>query len=286
MLKYLQSCLEFQKYLGIDTSFDFATGNDYFKKKETLPNAKIKSTADSEQEIITMAKEQNNNITTINRADINTDLHFQTEKLLEIKQKLRSLKTFDELEEMIKTSDICELKRHATNDVIYDGNKNAKIMLIGEAPGENEDLEGKPFCGQSGQLLRKALQHINLNTENLLITNTIYWRPPLNRKPTEDEIQKCYPFLLKMIEIVQPKILILCGATAIETLTKEKKKMSEVAGKQRIIQLKTIDDGSFQDFPVFSIYHPSFLLRQPNMKKTFWLHLLNLEKELKNLKLI
>ena len=286
MLKYLQSCLEFQKYLGIDTSFDFAAGNDFFKKKETSPNTQIKSTADDEQEMITTAKEQNNNITAADRTDINTDIHFKTEKLLEIKQKLKSLKTFDELAEMIKTSDICELKRHATNDVIYDGNKNAKIMLIGEAPGENEDLEGRPFCGQSGQLLRKALQHINLNTENLLITNTVYWRPPLNRKPTDEEIQTCYPFLLKMIDIVRPKMLILCGATAIETITKEKKKMSEVAGKQRTIPLESTDSASTQDFSAFSIYHPSFLLRQPNMKKTFWLHLLTLEKELKQLQLI
>ena len=280
MLKYLQSCLEFQKYLGIDTSFDFTTGNDFFNKKIILPNNSTKPMANNEQEHAT--KIQTDEI--IN--DDSNEVKFKTEKLLEIKQKLITIKAFEELEELIITSDICELKRHAKNDVIFDGNKHAKIMLIGEAPGENEDLEGKPFCGQSGQLLRKALQYINLNTENLLITNTVYWRPPLNRKPTEEEIQKCYPFLLKMIEIIQPTILILCGATAIETITKEKKKMSEVAGKQQIIQLENLNNSSLQNLPVFSIYHPSFLLRQPNMKKIFWLHLLNLEKELKNLQLI
>ena len=282
MLKYLQSCLEFQKYIGIDTSFDFNTGNDFFNKNEALLNNQTNTAIDAEPTTVKIAAKPTDEAANSEPANI----QYKTEKLLEMKQKLVTIKTFNELVEIIKTSDNCELKRHAKNDVIYDGNKNAKIMLIGEAPGENEDLEGKPFCGQSGQLLRKALQCINLNTENLLITNTVYWRPPLNRKPTEEEIQTCFPFLLKMIEIVQPKMLILCGATAIETITKEKKKMSEVAGKPCTIQLESINDASMQNFSMFSIYHPSFLLRQPNMKKTFWLHLLTLEKELKQLQLI
>ena len=191
---------------------------------------------------------------------------------------LNDVRTFDELIEKIHNFNGCNLKRQATNTVVFDGNKNAKIMLIGEAPGESEDLEGKPFCGQSGKLLRKALNFIQLNNENLLITNTVFWRPPINRKPYEDEITMCAPFVEKMIDLVKPKVIILCGLTAVEAILKSKKRMSEVTGK--VIDLKFKESNIIKIFP---IYHPSYLLRSPGVKKIFWKHLLFLKNVISNL---
>ena len=185
--------------------------------------------------------------------------------------------TYVELVDAIKQFDGCSLKMNATNTVIYDGNPEAKIMLIGEAPGETEDLKGIPFCGQSGQLLRKSLSFIGLNTTNLLITNTVFWRPPLNRKPYEDEIEMCLPFVKKMIDIVAPKLVILCGATAINTYLMTTKKTGELVGKHFTLPAAISD----KKIDAFAIYHPSYLLRNPSAKKVAWEHLLGMREMLK-----
>ena len=187
--------------------------------------------------------------------------------------RLENISTFEELCEEIKNFNGCDLKRHCTNSVIFDGNKNAKIMLIGEAPGETEDLEGKPFCGKSGQLLRKALSFIGLTTDNLLISNVVFWRPPMNRVPNQDEIEICFPFIKKMIEIVKPKIVILCGSTSTNTILGVKQPITKIAGISK--EIDKIFDCKFIAFP---IYHPSYLLRNPSVKKEFWKHLLKLRK--------
>ena len=190
---------------------------------------------------------------------------------------LDGINTFAELVDAIKQFDGCSLKMNATNTVIYDGNPEAKIMLIGEAPGEQEDLKGIPFCGQSGQLLRKSLSFIGLNTTNLLITNTVFWRPPLNRKPYEDEIEMCLPFIKKMVEIVAPKLVILCGATAINTYLMTTKKTGELVGKRFTLPAAISD----KKIDAFAIYHPSYLLRNPSAKKVAWEHLLGMKEILK-----
>lgn len=187
---------------------------------------------------------------------------------------LDGINTFAELVDAIKQFDGCSLKMNATNTVIYDGNPEAKIMLIGEAPGEQEDLKGIPFCGQSGQLLRKSLSFIGLNTTNLLITNTVFWRPPLNRKPYEDEIEMCLPFVKKMIEIVAPKLVILCGATAINTYLMTTKKTGELVGEHFTLPAAISD----KKIDAFAIYHPSYLLRNPSAKKVAWEHLLGMRE--------
>ena len=299
---FLKEALVFQNILGVNESFDFIDNRDNLasnkynnkktssnnnenaysrktdnvdKTKQTVKqiinenNSKTKEfcsrTLSADKGELTAEKTDNKTITKNNKKDnINTNLS----KII----------TFDDLEKEIQNFNGCDLKRYAKNTVIFDGNKDAKIMLIGEAPGETEDSEGKPFCGQSGKLLRKALNCINLNTSNLLITNTIYWRPPENRKPTEEELSMCKPFLLKMIQIVKPKIIILCGATAIENILNIKPKMSEIAGTAKTIDINF--EQTKLKVKTFSIYHPSFLLRQPSMKKTFWKHLLNLQDEI------
>ena len=249
-----------QQILGVENAFDFVPGRGFSMHtnamKKIIPNPT--DVKDTENEI--------------------TDEPFKDEEIV-IKKSTKSvnldgIKTFAELIEEIKNFNGCSLKMNATNTVIYDGNPEAKIMLIGEAPGETEDLKGIPFCGQSGQLLRKSLSFIGLNTTNLLITNTVFWRPPLNRKPYEDEIEMCLPFVKKMIEIVAPKLVILCGATAINTYLMTKQKTGVLVGKHFILPAAISD----KKIGAFAIYHPSYLLRNPSAKKVAWEHLLNMQE--------
>ena len=147
--------------------------------------------------------------------------NFYTPKTNEIFSKestknmdLKNIKTIDELAKFIKKSNQCLLKNTAKKTVIADGNAEAKLMIIGEAPGREEDEQGKPFVGQAGQLLNKMLAAINLQREDVYITNVIPWRPPNNRTPTSEEILQCLPYLQKHIEIIKPNFLLLLGVTA------------------------------------------------------------------------
>ncbi|MDC3023844.1 uracil-DNA glycosylase, partial [Alphaproteobacteria bacterium] len=149
---------------------------------------------------------------------------------------LISSDTLDSLKKELKEFDGCALKKTATNLVFSDGNKSAKVMVIGEAPGDEEDKLGKPFKGKAGKLLDKMLGAIGQNRENTYLTNLIFWRPPGNRNPTLEEIDICLPFVLKHIEIINPKILILAGAIASKAILNENNK--------GIIQLR----GKWQNF--------------------------------------
>ena len=149
-------------------------------------------------------------------------------------------------------------------------------MVIGEAPGEEEDKLGKPFKGKAGQLLDKMLEAIGQNRENTYLTNLIFWRPPGNRNPTFEEINICLPFVLKHIEIIKPKILILAGAIAAKAILNENNK--------GIIQLR----GNWQNFMLnksliiktMPIFHPAFLLRQPSRKRDAWEDLKKIKREI------
>ena len=161
----------------------------------------------------------------------------------------------------------CSLKNGATNMVFSDGNPKSKIMLIGEAPGSNEDQEGLPFVGRAGTLLDKMLASIDLNRKNVYISNIINYRPPENRRPTDDEMNRYLPFVKKHIEIIGPKILILLGSTAMNALIGDNVVISKVRGQwieREFGQCKT---------SVIVTFHPSFLMRQPTQKKLAWIDL-------------
>ena len=140
-------------------------------------------------------------------------------------------------------------------------------MLIGEGPGFNEDREGIPFVGRAGALLDKMLDSIDLNRKNVYITNVVNYRPPDNRRPTDDEIKRYLPFLKKHIEIINPKILILLGSTAMNALVGNEKTISKMRGQW--IEQK------IDEFKVSTIvtFHPAFLMRQPAQKKMAWIDL-------------
>ena len=173
--------------------------------------------------------------------------------------------------ELLKKSIIelknCNLKRQAKNMVFCDGNPKSKIMLVGEAPGANEDQEGLPFVGRAGMLLDKMLAAINLDRKKVYISNIVNYRPPENRKPTEEEIQRYLPFITKHIEIINPKILVLLGSTAMNALIGNNVVISKMRGKW--IEKKF---GSCKTSVIIT-FHPAFLMRQPAQKKMAWIDL-------------
>ena len=140
-------------------------------------------------------------------------------------------KKLQELKNSIKRIKNCELKKSSTNIVFSDGNPDAKIMVIGEGPGVNEDLEGVPFIGRTGELLDKMLLSINLNRNNVYISNVVNYRPPENRNPTQEEIARYLPYLIKHVEIINPQILILLGGTALNAVIGKDNIISDIRGK-------------------------------------------------------
>jgi len=186
------------------------------------------------------------------------------EKLKKLKDSLKNIKN-------------CHLKKNATNLVFSDGNNKSKIMIVGEGPGANEDKEGLPFVGRAGQLLDKMLLSINLDRKNVYITNVVNYRPPENRKPTEEEIARYLPYLTKHIEIINPKILILLGSTALNTIIGNQEVISKARGKwieKKIGKCSTL---------VIPSFHPAFLMRQPEQKKFAWIDLKMIRDKLKDL---
>jgi len=191
------------------------------------------------------------------------------------KTKLEKLNSLRKKILLIKN---CDLKKSATNIVFGDGNINSKIMIIGEGPGAKEDIEGKPFVGRAGKLLDKMLDSIQLDRSKVYISNVVNYRPPENRPPTEIEINRYLPYLKNHIEIIKPKILVLLGKTALNTLVGSEIVISKARGKW--IQ-KEIGSSKLW---VISSFHPAFLIRQPEQKKLAWIDLKMIRDKLKNLK--
>ena len=170
------------------------------------------------------------------------------------------------------------LQKTAKNLVVYDGNLNAKVMLIGEAPGRDEDQQGIPFVGRAGQLLNKMLLAINLQREEVYITNVVNWRPPDNRTPNDEEILEFLPFLQRQIDIVKPKLIFLLGGVAAKAILSTPLALGKLRGKWH--EYKSLNlDGSI---PTIASYHPAFLLRSPQYKKHSWEDLQMLQEKLKN----
>jgi len=206
----------------------------------------------------------------VNRYKINGNLAIKGSKgkqLQELKQSINIIKN-------------CELKKNSANIVFSDGNPNAKIMIIGEGPGANEDLEGVPFIGRTGELLDKMLSSVNLDRDNVYITNVVNYRPPENRNPTEEEIARYLPYLIKHIEIINPKILILLGSAALNAIIGSSQIISDARGKwidKKIGKCST---------SVIASFHPAFLMRQPDQKKLSWVDLKMIRKKILDLKII
>lgn len=165
----------------------------------------------------------------------------------------------------------CALKTTARNTVFSDGPEDAPVLIVGEAPGKDEDEQGKPFVGRSGQLLDRMLAHIGLDRKtNVLISNTIFWRPPGNRDPTQGEIVACLPFVERLIELSRPKLLILTGKAAAHTVLKREDGVMKLRGRRLLYTREGLE------LPVNTMVmlHPAYLLRQPQQKRLAWADLL------------
>ena len=181
------------------------------------------------------------------------------------------------IKELIKEIEMCkcDLKDVATNTVFSDGQINSKVMLVGEAPGADEDRVGKPFVGQAGKLLDKMFDCINLSRKkNFYITNLVFWRPPGNRNPNKEEISTCLPLTKKHISIIKPKMLILLGNVASQAILSSKEGISVMRKKENYY----IDRDLSLKIPVKTIFHPAYLLRNHIEEKTMWSDLLDIDE--------
>jgi len=194
---------------------------------------------------------------------------------IEARKIADSCKTREELKKALENFGGLSIKKTATNTVFSDGNEKAKIMFIGEAPGANEDIEGIPFCGASGKLMDEILKFAGFErAKNIYISNTVFWRPPGNRRPTPEELAICRPFVEKHIALMKPKLLVLVGGTATLALLNEKTGITKLRGKFHDYTNQYIKG----NIPAMAVFHPSFLLRQPSQKRMFWHDALTLKQ--------
>jgi len=216
---------------------------------------------------------------------INNELVYDNKSIVRYKKNNKNntpknkLNQLEELRKRINSIKNCDLKKNATNLVFSDGNPFAKIMIVGEGPGANEDKEGKPFVGRAGKLLDKMLTAIKLNRKNVYISNVVNFRPPMNRRPTDEEIKKYLPFLNKHIELINPKILLLLGSTALNALIGNEVVISKARGKWTN---KKFGESTIQ---IIASFHPAFLMRQPDQKKYAWEDLKMIRKKISELKI-
>lgn len=178
------------------------------------------------------------------------------------------------LETALKDFEGCGLKATATKLCFYRGAPTADLMIIGEAPGRDEDLEGKPFVGRAGRLLDKMLAAIGLGEPDVHITNIVYWRPPGNRTPTPQEALACRPFLERQIELVAPKLLVAVGGSAAKELLGAPEGIMRLRGKWREVTVGQ------RQIPAIATLHPAYLLRTPAAKQLAWQDLLQIRSKL------
>ena len=198
------------------------------------------------------------------------------------KKKLlnEKIKKLSYLKKKINSINDCNLKKNASQIVFGEGNIESEIMLVGEGPGQKEDEIGKPFVGDAGILLNKMLEAIKIKRSNIYITNVVNFRPPNNRKPEPSEISRYSIYLREHIAIIKPKILILMGSTAMESLLGNKIKISKERGNWREIIINN------KSYLTMITFHPAYLLRQADQKKYSWADLKEIRKKINELKLI
>lgn len=183
---------------------------------------------------------------------------------------------WDELEARVAACNLCvELSKHRAHHVFGEGNRNADLVIVGEAPGANEDLQGRPFVGRAGQLLNEMLKAIGLKREDIFITNILKSRPPTNRDPKPEEIANCTPFLDRQLMLLKPKLMVAVGRIAAQYLLGTNEPMNKLRGRQFTFR----DTGT----PLLVTYHPAYLLRSPGQKKESYKDLLLIKQKLQTL---
>lgn len=206
-------------------------------------------------------------------------------RLNEAEKLASNANDLEQLYAAIRDFDTGALSRFASQAVIARGNSKADVMLIGEAPGSEEDNAGKPFIGPSGQFLDKMFASIELDEKSLYITNSVFWKPKANRKPTEEEVQMCLPFVHRHIALIAPKILVTIGGSSSKSLLGVDTGITRLRGKWGQYAIKNPDGSDSKTIiPVLPMFHPAFVLRKPATKKNCWHDLLSLQETLESLK--
>jgi DNA polymerase len=193
---------------------------------------------------------------------------------LDARDAARSAKSLDELRTILDAFDGCALKATATQLVFADGNPKSRVMIVGEAPGRDEDIEGLPFVGRSGKLLDRMLAAIGLDRTSVYIANVVPWRPPGNRTPTPQETQICLPFILRQIELADPDVLVCMGNPSVQTLLNIKEGITKTRGRWFNFNTGT------REIRAMPTFHPAFLLRSPLQKRFAWRDFLAIKKAL------
>lgn len=267
----LKEVLQFYADAGVDMALDEEPHNRLVAPKRAIDPAAISvsvsgsSTAQHDQ---TRQSDRPNTSAMAAPTAIETKSH--DANVAEARQCAASATSLDELLTNLLGFEGCGLKRTATNTVFEDGNRGARIMLVGEAPERDEDLQGKPFVGRSGQLLDKILQAVGLDRTTVYIGNILPWRPPGNRTPTNVEMELCKPFIKRQIELVNPALLVFLGTSSAKNLLETADGILKLRGKWRIY--------SKAEIPVMPTLPPVHLLRQPAQKRLVWRDFLNLRK--------
>jgi DNA polymerase len=270
----LYELLNWYREMGVDT----VVGDNL--KEEIKPKKALKRKATT---VVTKKETSPENPIKTIQKNINFGLESPFKAASEARALADKAQTLDELREIVKNFEGCQLKKTATNTVFGEGVPNANIMFVGEAPGATEDAEGRPFCGDSGKLLDKMLSSIGLSRkENFYITNTVFWRPPGNRQPTQQEIEICRPFVEKHIALVAPKLIVLVGSTAATSLIGPHIQITKIRKEYYQYTNPYLN----QEIPVTALFHPAYLLRQPLQKKTMWYDLLHLQDYINEQKLL
>jgi uracil-DNA glycosylase len=189
----------------------------------------------------------------------------------------QSCSSLEELRDALSKFDACPLKSTAKNLVFADGNPEADIMLVGEAPGRDEDIQGLPFVGQAGHLLDRMLASIELDRAKSYLTNVLPWRPPGNRAPTPSELAMCAPFVERHIELAAPKLLLLVGAVSAKQMLGSNSGIMKLRGKWETVKVGN------QEIPALPIFHPGYLLRVPAQKRLAWRDLLSFREKMSGL---
>ncbi|WP_212112025.1 uracil-DNA glycosylase [Bartonella queenslandensis] len=193
-------------------------------------------------------------------------------------ESAKNAKTLDELKSALLAFNGCSLKLTAKNTCFSDGTAGSPLMLIGEAPGREEDIQGIPFVGKAGMLLNKILASIGLTRNNVYIANTIPWRPPGNRTPTPREVALCRPFIERHIHLARPRVLVALGGVAAQFLTGSQNGIIRTRGKWYIYE----SEDNIK-IPVMPTFHPAYLLRTPSQKKLTWIDFLEVKSRLDSL---
>lgn len=272
-------------FSGDDNNRAVLAGFEYFAVLDWYQSMGVSALVDEEVQDFTklqpqkiISKSSTQKKTTLSTPSQTNQNNIKQQDKLEIAEAARKIaqdcQSLDALKAALEKFEGCSLKSMAQSLVFSDGNPQADIMFVGEAPGRDEDIQGKPFVGRAGQLLDKMLNSIGLTRETTYIANIVYWRPPGNRTPTPEESAACRPFIERQIELCNPKILVLLGGAAAKELLDTPQGILKLRGKWQDIQIGQMT------IPTLPTLHPAYLLRQPAQKRLAWQDLLSLKKKL------